>query len=172
MKTIHKYLKIITSKVFWAQIRHALVLFASDNVWGIMNLGARGQQVTIRPSAILANSQNIFLGDFVEIQRHVYLMAGKSAKIQIGDNSMIGPGVFITAGNHSFAKSTLIRLQPGFEADVIIGADVFLGAYTIILPGVTIGDGAIIGAGAVIRRNVAPDTFVAVQHSKTFGKRL
>jgi len=172
MNTLKKYLKIVSSKIFWSQVRQALVLFATDNVWGMIRLGSQGRDVTIRPSAILANSHNIFLGDFVEIQRHVYLMAGKTAKIKIGDNSMIGPGVFITAGNHGFAKSDLIRTQPGIEADVVIGEDVFIGAYAIILPGVTIGAGAIIGAGTVVRRNVAADAIIAVPHSKTFGKRL
>lgn len=172
MNTIKKYLRIFFSKTFWYQLRQAAILFCTDNVWGIINLGDCGKNVTIRPSAIFANSHNIFLGDYVEIQRHAYLMAGKTATIKIGDNAMIAPGVFITAGNHGFEKNKLIRLQPGNEANVVIGSDVFIGAHAIILPGVTIGDGAIIGAGAVVRRNVAPNSIIAIQHSKTFGKRI
>ena len=172
MSKITKYVSLICSRIFWAQLKHAVVLFFTDNVWGIKNLGACGEGVKIRPSAILANAENIYLGDRVEIQRHVYIMAGRESRITIGDDAMIGPGVFITSSNHGIKKEKLIRLQPAEERDVVIGKDVFIGAYAIILPGAAIGDGAVIGAGSVVRRDVPPYAIVSGVPAKQFGRRM
>ncbi|NWJ24616.1 sugar O-acetyltransferase [Rhizobium sp. RM] len=110
---------------------------------------------------------NITLGD------NVYLNAGcailDSAPVQIGDGSMLGPGVQIYCAEHH--KDTVLRSK-GIEIakPVTIGKDVWIGGGAIILAGVTIGDGAIVGAGSVVTRNVAPATTVvgnparAVQH--------
>jgi acetyltransferase-like isoleucine patch superfamily enzyme len=171
MSKIQKYLKIIFSKIFWFQVRQAIALFFTDNVWGIMHLGAYGKSTNVRPSASLANSHNIFLGENVHVQRHVYIWAGKNSKITIGDNTIIGPGSFITSDNHGTRRNQLIREQPGNEQDIIIGSDVWLGAYSIVLAGVTIGDGAVIAAGSVVTRNIIPYTIVAGVPAKEIGQR-
>jgi len=172
MSKIQKYLKIIFSKIFWFQLRQAIALFFTDNVWGIMHLGECGKSANVRPSASLANSHNIFLGENVHVQRHVYIWAGKNSTIMIGDNTIIGPGSFITSDNHGTKRNQLIREQPGDERDIIIGSDVWLGAYSIVLPGIKIGDGAVIAAGSVVTKDVAPYTIVAGVPAKEIGQRV
>ncbi len=166
-----KYFSLFFSKIFWFQLKQIVALFFTDNLSGIKNLGGRAKGVVIRPSASLAYSHNIFLGENVHVQRDCYLWAGKKSKITIGDNTMISPGVFIISDNHGIKKNQLMRLQDGVEEDIAIGSDVWIGAFAIILPGVHIGDGAVIGAGAVVTKDVPPYTIVAGNPAKKIGER-
>jgi acetyltransferase-like isoleucine patch superfamily enzyme len=161
LQKIIKYLKIFTSKFFWLQLKHIIIIFLTDNVWGIINLGSYGKSVTIRPSVIFGNPKNIFINNNVEIQRYAYLMAGEKSIITIGSNTSIGPFVFITSSNHGFKKGQLHRIQPAVEESVKIGSDVYIGAHSIVLPGVKIGDGAVVGAGSVVTKDI-PENAIAV----------
>lgn len=171
MPKLKKYLIIFFSKTFWSQLKHALVLFCTDNVWGIINLGKRGINVTIRPSAMISNPENVFLNDRITIQRHVYLMAGNSSKITVDSNTLISPGCFITSSNHGFKKNELIWTQPAIESDVLIGSDVYIGAHSIILPGVKIGNGAVIGAGSVVTKDIPEYSIAAGVPAKVVSYR-
>ncbi len=171
MKKIIKYLSLIFSKVFWFQLRQFIALFFTDNVYGIKHLGACGKKTNVRPSASLAYSENIFLGDNVHVQRNVYIWAGKKSKVTVGDNTIIGPGSFITSDNHGLKKEQLIRDQDGVEQDINIGSDVWLGAYSIILPGIEIGNGAVVAAGSVVTKSVQPYTIVGGVPAKQIGER-
>ena len=168
---IKKYFSLFFSGIFWFQLKQIIALFFTDNLWGIKNLGGRGKGVVVRPSAKLAYSHNIFLGDNVHIQRDCYVWAGKNSTITIGANTMLSPGVFIISDNHSVKKNQLIRLQEGAEKDIVIGEDVWLGAYAIILPGVHIGEHAIIGAGAVVTKDVPAYAIVAGNPAKIIKMR-
>lgn len=171
IKKITKYVSLFFSKIFWFQLRQIIALFFTDNLYGIKNLAACGKNTNIRPSASLANSHNIFLGQNVHVQRHVYVWAGEHSTITIGDNTIIGPGSFITSDNHGIKKNQLIRDQRGIEKDITIGSDVWLGAYSIILPGVTIGDGAVVAAGSVVTKDVESYTIVAGVPAKKISQR-
>ncbi len=171
MDKMKKYLLIFFTREFWFQLKQVIALFCSHNVWAIRHLGAKGTDTIIRPSASLANPENIFLGNRVHIQRHVYLWAGKKSKITIGHHTMVGPGSFVTSDNHGTKKNEIIRDQEGVEADVSIGDDCWLGAYTIVLPGVNIGNGAVVAAGAVVTKDVAPLTIVAGVPARKIGSR-
>lgn len=101
---------------------------------------------------------NTFIGDAV------YLNAGcvilDTARVTIGDHSMLGPGVHIyTADHHRDPKQRRQGIERGLA--VSIGCDVWIGGGVIILPGVTIGDGAILAAGAVVTHDVTAGTRVA-----------
>lgn len=171
MLKFKKYILLIFSKTFWFQLRQAIALFFTDNIYGIKHLGSCGKSTNVRPSASLANSFNIFLGENVHVQRHVYLWAGKNSKITIGDHTIIGPGSFITSDNHGIKKNQLIRDQEGEEKGITIGSDVWLGSYSIILPGVNIGDGAVVAAGSVVTKNVKPYAVVAGVPAKEISQR-
>ncbi len=99
----------------------------------------------------------------ISFGRNVYLNAGctipDSARVTIGDGSMLGPGVQIYCAEH--------HLDPGPRAQgieiakpVTIGRNVWIGGGAIILAGINVGDGAIVGAGSVVTRNVAPGATV------------
>jgi maltose O-acetyltransferase len=93
-----------------------------------------------------------------------YLNAGcvilDSARVSIGDHSMLGPGVHIYCADH---HGDAVKRREGIERalPVTIGRDVWIGGGAILLPGVTVGDRAIVAAGAVVSRDVAPDARVA-----------
>lgn len=95
---------------------------------------------------------NIHLGDAVYLNANCTIL--DSARVEIGDNTMIGPGVRIVCAEH---HKTVEKRRAGIEIarPVTLGKDVWLGTGATIMPGVTIGDGAIVGAGAVVTRDVA-----------------
>lgn len=77
--------------------------------------------------------------------------------VEIGDNTIFGPGVSVHAENHNFEGLNIpIRLQGATRKGVKIGTDCWIGSKAVILDGVNIGDGAIIAAAAVVNKDV-PD---------------
>lgn len=119
-------------------------------------------------AALFAHAaENVFIeapfhcsyGMNISLGRRVYLNAGctilDSARVRIGEGSMLGPGVHIYCAEHHRDPE---KRRAGLEIarPVTIGRDVWIGGGAIILGGVTIGDGAIVGAGSVVTRDVAP----------------
>jgi maltose O-acetyltransferase len=82
------------------------------------------------------------------------------ARVEIGDDVQIGPGVHLYAATHPLSpevrRSGLERAAP-----VTIGSDVWLGGGTIVCPGVTIGAGTTIGAGSIVVSDVPPGVVAA-----------
>ncbi|KAJ1794310.1 hypothetical protein LPJ59_004559 [Coemansia sp. RSA 2399] len=82
------------------------------------------------------------------------------ARVDIGDNVMIGPGVHIYAVEHH--TDPKLRLGgPDIARPIRIGNNVWIGGRSIILSGVTIGDNVTVGAGSVVTKDV-PDNVVVV----------
>ncbi|MDA7965004.1 sugar O-acetyltransferase [Ruegeria sp.] len=110
-----------------------------------------GQDCLIEAPFHCAYGINIHLGN------RVYFNAGctilDTARVQIGDGTMLGPNVQIYCAQH--AKDPEQRAQ-GLEIAhaVAIGRNVWVGGGAIILPGVTVGDNAIIGAGSVVTKDL------------------
>lgn len=112
----------------------------------------RGEDCRISPIATFANASRIRLGARVLIGEGCRLWAGPgTATITVGDDTMLGPGVLITAATYRFRDGQPINSMAMDEADITIGRDVWLGAGAIILLGSQIGDGAVVGAGSVVR---------------------
>lgn len=131
----------------------------------------RGVQ-RISPTASFANGRNITLGDRISIGAGSSLWAGSgTARIEIGDDTLIAPAVMITAANYRYDDGSPINDQPMQEADIIVGRDVWLGYGAVVLAGVRIGDGAIIGAGAIVRSDVPQYAIVAGNPASVIGKR-
>jgi acetyltransferase-like isoleucine patch superfamily enzyme len=166
-----KYIQILASCTMWIQIVRSIRLFLHGNVYGIIKIGSKGKNTIVFPSARLANSQNIFLGNNVEINRSVYLWAGKTSKIIIGDYTGLSPNAFVTSSNHGTELGSLFMFQDHVEADVVIGKDVWIGAHAIILPGVRIGNGAVIAAGAVVTQDVEENAIVGGIPAKQLNMR-
>lgn len=89
-----------------------------------------------------------------------FTMIDASEKIEVGENSMIGPHCYITDHDHGHEGSQLVSEQPLVGKPVYIGNDVWIGAGVIILKGVNVGDRAIIGAGSVVTKAVPAGTKV------------
>lgn len=89
------------------------------------------------------------------------LMIDACGLVEIGNNNLFGPGVYITDSNHRFGPGLAPSQQPMDAGKVKIGNRCWIGAGAIILKDVEIGDGSIVGAGAVVSRSVDPGTIVA-----------
>ena len=77
------------------------------------------------------------------------------ARVTIGDDVQIGPGVQLLTPTHP--------LEPGPRRDkwesaspITIENNVWLGRGVIVCPGVTIGRDTVVGAGSVVTRDLPP----------------
>lgn len=81
------------------------------------------------------------------------------ARVTIGDNVFLGPGVQIYAATHPL--DAVERRSTEFAKPVSIGDDVWIGGGAIVLPGVSVGSRVVIAAGAVVTKDVDDDVMVA-----------
>lgn len=125
-----------------ALMRYPKNIFLSDNL--IIKEGAR--ICSCNEKAIIKIGANTTIG------YHTFIFA--SASIEIGDDCMIAPFVYLVDSDHGIDKSERMNRQPNQTAPIKIGNDVWIGTGAKILKGVTIGDGAIIAAGAVVKDDV------------------
>jgi len=82
------------------------------------------------------------------------------AKIEIGENCDVGPGVKFITGGHNIGTSSR-RAGEGVAREIIVGNGTWIGGYSIILGGVKIGKGCVIAAGSVVMNDVPDNTLVA-----------
>lgn len=112
-----------------------------------------GNGVTInRYAMIQADRGGVTLGNRVEINN--FTIVNGTGGVEIGDDTLIGPGVKIISYQHKYSAVDKIRNQETIGKPIVIGRDVWIGSNAVIMAGVTIGDGAVIGAGAVVNRDV------------------
>jgi acetyltransferase-like isoleucine patch superfamily enzyme len=123
----------------------------------------------ISPFVCFLHPDNIHLGKGVGLAHQCYVWAGEHAVIEIGDHSLIGPGVMIVASDHITEDNKPIRLQGMKEASIFIGKNVWIGANAVVLKGVHIGDNAVIGAATVVTKDV-PNNAVIVGSSAVSRK--
>lgn len=119
-----------------------------------------GDKVTLnRYAYVQGGNGGVRLGDRVEINNHC--IVNGTGGVDIGEDTLVGPGVRIISYQHRHARGATIRSQPVDARPIRIGCDVWVGANAMILAGVTIGDGAVVAAGAVVREDVPPYAVVA-----------
>jgi acetyltransferase-like isoleucine patch superfamily enzyme len=113
-------------------------------------------------TSVVGGYENIHIGRDVFIGPQAF-MSADGVRIDIGDDTVIGPGFYLIAGDHEFAIPGIpFRGAPkGRNEPIRIGHNVWIGARAIVLKGVTIGDGAIIAAGSVVTRDVESYAIVA-----------
>jgi maltose O-acetyltransferase len=75
------------------------------------------------------------------------------ARIEIGDDTQIGPGVQLLTPTHPLEPGPR---REGWESaePVTIGRNVWLGGGVVVCPGVTIGDDTVVGAGSIVVRDL------------------
>ena len=112
----------------------------------------------IEPNFFCDYGNNIELGQNFYANHNCVIL--DAAKVSIGDDVLLGPGVQIYTVTHPLdATQRKTGLEQGKA--VTIGNSVWIGGGAIILPGVSIGEGAVIAAGAVVTKDVAAYVVVA-----------
>jgi acetyltransferase-like isoleucine patch superfamily enzyme len=90
------------------------------------------------------------IGARCSIGRGNHLVAHRS--LQLGDDVITGPNVYVTDQNHVYADPSVpVGQQWPAEDPVIVGPGSWIGAGAILLPGTTLGRNTVVGAGAVVR---------------------
>lgn len=113
------------------------------------------------------NGLNIEVGDEFLANYNVTIL--DIAKVVMGDNVWIGPGVLIATVNHPLNPAGR-RQHLGIAKPITIGNDVWIGGNATILPGVHIGNNVIVAAGAVVTKDVPDNTLVGGVPAKEIRK--
>jgi acetyltransferase-like isoleucine patch superfamily enzyme len=111
----------------------------------------------------------IEIGENTTVGYHTFIFA--SEKINIGENCLIAPFVYLVDSDHEIAKGALINEQPNQTSPISIGNDVWIGTGAKILKGVTIGDGAVVAAGAIVSQDIQPYEIFGGVPAKKIGER-
>ena len=133
--------------------------------------GSHGENVDINEGVQFRNIHKMFVGNNVALGIDNFFQAGGG--IEIGDNTILGPGVRVWSQNHVFADANKPIRDQGYEyKKVTIGRDVWIGANTFIMPGAEIGDGCIISACSVVgAKKIPPYMILAGNPARAVGKR-
>ncbi len=103
------------------------------------------------PEDTPSNDHRIIIGNNNYFNRNVMIDA--CMRIEIGDNNMFGPDVYITDSNHTHGVGLNPHQQPMEKGKVRIGNGCWIGAKAVILKDVQLGDYCVVAAGAVVTRS-------------------
>lgn len=111
------------------------------------------------PEDTCCDSVRIRIGSRNYFNRNVMLDA--CGLIEIGDDNMFGPDIYITDSNHSFGPTISPGHAPMRVGHVKIGHRCWIGARAVILKDVELGDGCVVGAGAVVTKSFPAGSVIA-----------
>lgn len=128
-----------------------------------------GKGVLIASNSVISvtDGGQLSLGKMVGVNRNSMIMCHD--KVSIGDNTIMGPGVYIYDHDHVFDSKDGVRRNEYITSPISIGKNCWIGANTVILRGSTIGDNCLIAAGCVVKGNY-PDGSVVIQKRKEIIK--
>jgi len=94
------------------------------------------------------------LGEGVYLSRGVTI--GSVDLVEIGDYALIGPGCYITDGDHRHSDMSLPVPDQGMvsRGPAILEDNVWLGANVVVTSGVVIGRRSVVGANSVVTRDI------------------
>jgi acetyltransferase-like isoleucine patch superfamily enzyme len=105
------------------------------------------------------NGTRISIGNRNFFNRNVMIDA--CGYVQIGDDNMFGPDIYITDSDHTFGHGLFPANEPMRVGHVRIGNGCWIGAKAVILRGVDLGDYCVVGAGAVVTKSFPMGSVVA-----------
>jgi len=131
-------------------------------------LGSCGKRTMIDYGCYFRYFNKIDIGSGVSINRGFRVFPSyqvKSARIRIGNDVMIAPGVTLLGAGHDPHDGSLSDVGESIE----IGAKAFIGANSTIRYGVTVGQGAVVAAGAVVVTDVPAGVIVGGVPARPIG---
>lgn len=90
-------------------------------------------------------------------------------KIDIGENTLFGPGVKIFDNNHRFSREEGVSRECTAGC-ITVGRSCWIASDVVLLKGTDIGDNCVIGAGCVIRGKVPAGSLVTAAGSRPPGR--
>ncbi len=81
--------------------------------------------------------------------------------IEIGDDNMFGPDIYMTDSNHTFGPGIAPGKASMQKGHIKIGNRCWIGAKAVILKDVELGDGCVVAAGAVVTRSFPAGSVIA-----------
>lgn len=131
-----------------------------------------GDEVVLKEGVRICScngSSIIKIGDRTTIGYHNFIFA--SDKIEIGDDCLIAPFVYLVDSNYQIERARLINKQPNETAPIFIGNGVWIASNVTVLKGVTIGDGAVVAANSVVNSNIPAFEIWGGSPAKKIGER-
>ena len=133
-----------------------LRLFGADIDWS----------VSIHPTAVIDYPWNLSMKKRSSLGESSWAYA--MARIEVGDLSCIGKGVFLLTGSHDINdRSFHLITHP-----IVIGRGCWIATSAIILPNITIGDYGVVAAGAVVCKSIRNSDVVGGNPAKFIKKRI
>ena len=114
-------------------------------------LGAFGEGSEIRPPLRCDYGYQTTIGARCFVNWGLTLI--DVARVRIGDDVQIGPGVQLLTATHPLEPEPR-RAKWEAAEPITIGDNVWLGGGVIVCPGVSIGSDTVVGAGAVVTRDL------------------
>lgn len=120
--------------------------------------GSTGEKIHVESNLRVDYGYNIHVGENFYSNFDLTLL--DVARIEIGDNCMIAPGVHIYTATHPVNPD---ERNSGVEyaKPVKIGYNCWIGGHSVINPGVTIGNNVVIASGSVVTKDVPDNVVVA-----------
>lgn len=120
-----------------------------------------GKNCRIRSNCYISATNGILrIGRFVLIAHNSWI--GGQGSTEIGDNTLIGPGVVIISSNHDLTSGVFPAMDaPEIKGEIKIGKNTWIGANSTIVPNVSIGSGCVISGGSVVTSDVPHNHLVA-----------
>lgn len=113
-----------------------------------------GKDAIVRSPLYCDYGYNISIGERSFINFNCVFL--DCAKITIGQEVQIAPGVHIYTASHPL-KATQRRSGMECARSVVIEDGVWLGGGSLVCPGVLIGENTVVGAGSVVTKSLPPN---------------
>lgn len=125
-------------------------------IYGVAGV-ALGDDVKIGSNCTILGNGCLSIGARTWVGVGTRFVVPYGARIVIGSNCDIAPGVSFLCGTHKLGNANR-RAGEGYFEDIEIGSGVWIGASVLILPGVKIGNGSVVGAGSVVLSGEYPES--------------
>jgi len=149
-----------------------IIIYPDATIGRYLNNILIGQSSIVKSYAQIVGCNRgarVIIGSRTTLGYYTFIYSHES--IQIGDDCMIAPFVYITDNNHGIDSGSNMNTQAIVSKPICIGNDVWVGAHSVILPGIRIGNGAVVGANSVVTTDVGPGMVVAGNPAKVIRRR-